>query len=66
MKELTKRKEELRKALEVYAIVIWPIVVRAEDLRLIDGYCRYATLREMGISKVYAYVGYRHRKTSPD
>jgi len=24
---------------------------------LVDGYCRFTTLREMGISQVYAYVG---------
>ena len=37
--------------------VIWPIIVRDEDMHVLDGYCRFTTLKEMGIQRVYAYVG---------
>ena len=48
---LAKRRAELRKALEVWGRVIWPIVVRGEDMQVLDGYCRYTTLVEMGIQQ---------------
>lgn len=54
---LKQRTAELRRAIEVYGSVIWPIVVRAEGHLLADGYCRFSALREMGASRVYAYVG---------
>ena len=53
---LAKRREELRTVLETFGGVTWPVVVR-DDMVLVDGYCRFTTLREMGISQVYAYVG---------
>ena len=55
--ELTRRSKEMRRSLTNYGIVIWPIVIRGEDHELKDGYCRFTTLRSMGISKVFAYVG---------
>ena len=54
---LKERRAELRRAIEGYGSVIWPIVVRAEGHLLADGYCRFSTLREMGVSRLYAYVG---------
>ncbi len=54
---LTRRTKELRRAIEDYGSVIWPVVVRGEDLELADGYCRLATLKEKGISRTYAYIG---------
>ena len=54
---LGQRRVELRHSIEYGGAVIWPIVVRAEGYKLADGYCRYTTLKEMGISKLYAYVG---------
>ena len=54
---LAKRSQELRKAVETYGSVIWPVIVRDEDMQLVDGYCRYTTLRAMSIPRIYAYVG---------
>jgi hypothetical protein len=54
---LAQRRQELRKGLELWARVIWPIVVRKEDMQVLDGYCRYTTLKEMGVQRVYAYLG---------
>ena len=54
---LKERRAELRRAIEGYGSVIWPMVVRAEGHLLVDGYCRFSTLREMGVSRLYAYVG---------
>ncbi len=54
---LMERRLELRKALEVRGAVIWPIVLLREENLLVDGYCRYSTLQEMGIPETYAYVG---------
>jgi hypothetical protein len=54
---LRRRRDELRKSIETYDAVIWPIIVREEDLGLVDGYCRYTALREMSVSRIYAYLG---------
>jgi hypothetical protein len=54
---LQQRRGELQRSIEVYGTVIWPIVVRAEGYLLADGYCRYTTLKDMGVSRLYAYVG---------
>jgi len=59
---LSRRIQALREAIEVYDTVIWPLVVLRRGLRLVDGYCRQATLRAMNISKSYAYVGYDDSK----
>jgi hypothetical protein len=53
---LAKRREELREGLENWGRVIWPIIVREEDVQVLDGYCRYTTLREMGVHQVYAHI----------
>lgn len=54
---LAVRSDELRECIERYGLVIWPLIVRKEDFMLVDGYCRYATLRKMNIRRIYAYVG---------
>ena len=54
---LRQRRAELRRSIEEYGSVIWPIVVRAEGYLLADGYCRYTTLKDMGVRRLYAYVG---------
>jgi len=54
---LTQRRNELRKAIELFGRVIWPIIIREEDMEVLDGYCRYTTLKELGVTGVYAYLG---------
>jgi hypothetical protein len=54
---LAQRSKELRKAIEEYGSLIWPLTVRGEDMQLVDGYCRYTTLEAMKVTRVYAYVG---------
>jgi len=54
---LAQRSKELRKAIEKYGAIIWPITVRGEDMQLIDGYCRYTALKTMDIPRTYSYVG---------
>jgi hypothetical protein len=54
---LAQRRKELRKAIELFGQVIWPIVIREEGMEVLDGYCRYTTLKEMGVTRAYAYVG---------
>ncbi len=56
---LTKRSDSLKTAIETYSMVIWPLIVRAEDMQLMDGYCRYSTLERVNTPQTYAYVG-RH------
>lgn len=56
---LIKRSQELKEAIERYAVVIWPIIVTGEDCVLIDGYCRYTTLKMMNVKRIYAYIGIR-------
>jgi hypothetical protein len=57
VKQLEKRSNEMRRSLSEYHIVIWPVVLRGEDYRLKDGYCRFTTLKKMGIGRILAYVG---------
>ncbi len=54
---LAKRSQELTEAVERFAVVIWPLVVKEEGFMLVDGYCRYTTLKALNVSKTYAYVG---------
>ena len=54
---LVKRREQLRHAIENYGIVIWPVIIRKEDMQILDGYCRYTTLKEMKVPRTYAYMG---------
>jgi hypothetical protein len=54
---IAKRRQQLRHAIEAYGTAIWPIIIRKEDMQVLDGYCRYTTLREMGVSRIYSYIG---------
>lgn len=54
---LTKRRRELQKTIQSFSVVIWPLIIREEDMQLVDGYCRYATLEAMDVSHVCVYVG---------
>ena len=54
---LAQRSGELRRAVENYGAVIWPVIVRGEDMQLVDGYCRFTTLEAMNVPRIYAYVG---------
>ena len=56
-KSLEKRSAELRHNMDGGAVVLSPLIVREEDYRLVDGYCRYTTLKAMGVSRTYAYLG---------
>lgn len=54
---LEKRSSELRQAIELGGLALPPLVVRREDNQLVDGYCRYNTLKSMNVTRTYAYVG---------
>jgi hypothetical protein len=54
---LAQRSNELRKIIEKYRSIIWPITVRGEVMQLVDGYCRFTTLKAMEVARAYAYVG---------
>ena len=54
---LKQRRKEMRKSIVKYGIVIWPIILRKEDMQVLDGYCRYTALKELGVSRLYAYIG---------
>jgi hypothetical protein len=56
-KRLAKRSRELQESVRIGGSVIWSLIVRKEDMQLVDGYCRYSTIRTMGMSRTYAYVG---------
>ena len=56
-RRLDERSDEMVRSISEYNIVIWPVVIRAEDCTLKDGYCRFSTLRKMKVGKIMAYVG---------
>jgi len=56
-RRLGKRSDEMRRSITAFRVVIWPLIIREEDYRLKDGYCRFTTLRKMGKSQALAYVG---------
>jgi len=56
-KSLEKRSSELRNNIEAGAVVLSPLIIRKEDYQLVDGYCRYTTLKAMSVSRTYAYIG---------
>jgi predicted nuclease with TOPRIM domain len=55
---LEERSKQLRGEIELYDQVIWPLIIRGEDSVLEDGYCRYSTLKIMGVKRTLAYVGH--------
>ena len=56
-KSLEKRSAELRHSIELGGAVLSPLIIRNEDAQLVDGYCRYTTLKVMSVSRIYTYVG---------
>jgi hypothetical protein len=54
---LNKRCSELRRSIRLGGLALPPLVVRKEDSQLVDGYCRYDTLKSMNVTRTYAYVG---------
>jgi hypothetical protein len=56
-KSLEKRSLELRQSIELGGVVLSPLIVRNEDFQLVDGYCRYTTLKAMNVSRIYTYLG---------
>lgn len=56
-KSLAKRSQELQESIKMGGLTIWPLIVRKEDMILMDGYCRHATLKAMNVSKTYVYLG---------
>jgi hypothetical protein len=55
---LKERSKQLRREIELYDRVIWPVIVRREDSMLKDGHCRYSTLKTIGVKRTLAYVGH--------
>ena len=56
-KRLRERISLLDRDLDRFGAVIRPVIVRAEDSHLMDGYCRYHVLMKRGIKETYAYIG---------
>jgi hypothetical protein len=56
-KSLEKRSADLRHSMEAGAVVLSPLTIRKEDYQLVDGYCRYMTLKAMSVSRTYTYIG---------
>jgi hypothetical protein len=56
-KSLEKRTAELGRSIKLGGVVLSPLIVRREDTQLVDGYCRYSTLKTMRVSRIYTYVG---------
>jgi hypothetical protein len=56
-KSLEKRSRELRHNIKFGGVVLSPLIIRKEGVQLVDGYCRYAALMAMHVSRIYTYVG---------
>jgi len=54
---LDKRSSELLQSIKSGGVALPPLVVRKEDNQLVDGYCRYNTLKSMKVTRIYAYIG---------
>jgi hypothetical protein len=57
LENLRKRSAKLGQSIELGGVVLSPLIIRAEDTLLVDGYCRYTTLKAMNVSRIYSYVG---------
>ena len=55
---LKERSKQLRRAIELYDQVIWPVIIQGNHSMLKDGYCRSTTLKTMGVKRTLAYVGH--------
>jgi len=56
-RSLAERSQELLESINMGGVVISPLIVRKEGTQLVDGYCRYATIKAMNVTRIYAYVG---------
>ena len=56
-KRLEERKGFLEREIDRFGAVIRPLVLRAEDMQLMDGYCRYHVFRDRKVKKALAYLG---------
>lgn len=56
---LEERKRSFESDLRRSGMAISPLIVRAEDRQLMDGYCRYHVLQDRGVTMTFAYVGTR-------
>jgi hypothetical protein len=56
-KSLEKRSAELGQSIKLGSVVLSPLIVRGEDTQLVDGYCRYTTLKAMKVTRIYTYIG---------
>jgi len=54
---LLKRKADLKLKMKRYTTPFPPVIVRGEDMNLMDGYCRFTTLNDLSVPRVYAYLG---------
>jgi hypothetical protein len=54
---LNERMRVLNRDIESLGAIIRPLIIRAEDNQLMDGYCRYHVLSDRSIPRAYAYVG---------
>ena len=56
-RRLQERQVILERDLDRYGAVIRPLVLRAEDMQLMDGYCRYHVFRDRKVERALAYLG---------
>lgn len=56
-KRLEERKKVLRRDLERLGAVIRPLILRGEDMQLMDGYYRYHVFKDLGVMRAYVYLG---------
>lgn len=56
-RRLQERVDHLNRDLDKFGAIIRPLIIRADDSQLMDGYCRYHVLLKRGIKEAYTYVG---------
>lgn len=54
---LEERKRILEREIDRFGAVIRPLVVRAEDMQLMDGYCRYHVFQDRKVKTALVYLG---------
>jgi hypothetical protein len=57
LESLDRRRRELEREIRRFGVVIWPLIVKKENLELVDGYCRHAVLKAMSVKRIYVYAG---------
>ena len=56
-KRLEERKKVLEREIDKFGAVIRPLILRGEDMQLMDGYCRFHVLSGRGATRAFTYVG---------